>query len=679
MLGVSSAQTKAAFIRAGEEAIAKHDYFSAMNYFEEALAFPGSEAEIRYQYGEAARQFFAYDLAVQQYQLVLNDKKADRFPLTKFWLSTAYQSMGQYQKAINGFKDFIKNTRNEAFKNKAILAQEECEWALSLVNQPHNIEITHLAKKINTPYSEFGAVRHGDTLYYSSYRYKMTKDQSIPPRRMTKVLYQMGTARGRPLTRKFNETDKLTAHTSLTPNGQRIYYTICEYSGKVDIRCQIYFREQDKRKRWGAAQKLPAAVNMEGYTATQPTWGLDPTTQKEVLYFTSDRPEGKGGLDIYQVEITKNGFGDPVNLSAINTEKDDITPFYHQKSQSLFFSSQGYQSLGGYDIYQANHNGNEWERPQHTGYPLNSSYNDIYFTLNADSTQAYISSNRTGSFYLEEKNKACCNDIFAVKINLPLPKDPTVPEKDSTVLVVTPPTPPVPPVIPVVVDTTPIVAVVPPPPVKPVVEPPIIPTEVPVEPPKVIAPPPIATTVAKLSTMLPLPLYFHNDQPDTRSFLETTNTNYETTYNDYVQRRDEYLDAVLPLERSAVTNFFDQDIENGYRNFLAFCNGVLGQLEQGKNVSLTLRGFTSPRAQSGYNLALGKRRTASIVNFFRNHQGGVFLQYLNRGQLEIQEISFGESKAPSVVSDQLQDPRNSIYIPAAARERRVELVEIQVE
>ncbi len=680
LIGVNSAQTKAAFIRAGEEAMTKHDYFSAMNYFEEALAFPGSETEIRYQYGEAARQFFAYDLAIQQYQLVLNDKKADQFPLTKFWLSTAYQSLGQYEKAINGFKDFIKNTPNEAFKNQAISAQQACKWALSLVNQPHNIEVTHLDKKINTPYSEFGAIRQGDTLYYSSYRYKMMKDLSDPQRRMTKVLTQTGTAKGRPLTRKFNETDKLTAHTSLTSNGQRIYYTICEYIGTVDIRCQIYFRDQDKRKRWGKAEKLPATVNMEGYTSTQPTWGLDPTTEKEVLYFSSDRPEGKGGLDIYQVEITKNGFGVPTNLTAINTEKDDITPFYHQKSQTLFFSSEGYQNLGGYDIYQTKHNGSTWEPPQHTGYPLNSSYNDIYFTLNADSTQAYISSNRTGSFYLEEKNKACCNDIFAVKIHPPLPKDPSVPEKDTTTLVIMPPTPPVPPVEPVLVDTTPVVVVAPPPPVKPVPEtPPVIPTKVPVTPPKVITAPPIVTTIDQLKTMLPLPLYFHNDRPDAHSFLETTNKNYETTYNDYIQRRQEYLTAVLTDEKQSVNDFFDQDLKMGYTEFLAFCNGVVTQLEQGKNVSLILQGFTSPRALSGYNLALGKRRTASIINFFQSHQNGVFVPYFNGGQLNIKEKSFGETKASSSVSDLLQDRRNSIYVPAAARERRVELVEIQVK
>ena len=673
------AQTKAAFVRAGEEAMTKHDFFSAMNYFEEALEFPGSETSTRYLYGEAARQFFAYDLAIQQYQYVLNDEKAERFPLTKFWLSTAYQNLGNYQKAINGFDDFIKNTQNKAFKDRAIAARDACAWALSLVNQPHNIEVTHLDKRINTPYSEFGAVRQGDTLYYSSYRYQMMSDQTIPRRRTTKVLTQKGTAKGRPLTRNFNEKDKLTAHTSLTPDGQRIYYTLCKYTGKVDIQCQIYYRDQDKRKRWGPSQKLPDNINVEGFTTTQPGWGLDPTTQKPVLYFSSNRPEGKGGLDIYQVEITKSGFGIPVNLTTINTAEDDITPFYHQNSQSLFFSSQGYQNLGGYDIFQAKHNGTSWERPMHTGYPLNSSYNDIYFTLNADSTQAYISSNRAGSFYLEEKNKACCNDIFAVKINPPpLPKDPLVPKKDTTVLVVTPPVPPVAPIIPAVVDTTPIVVA---PPVVSVPETPIpvIPIEDPIPPPEVVRIPPVVTTVEELKATLPLPLYFHNDQPDARSFLETTSTNYQTTYDDYLQRRTEYLNAVLEEEQAQVNNFFEEDLIKGYAQFLEFTEGVMAHLQDGKKVSITVRGFTSPRAQSGYNLALGKRRTMSIINFFKNYQNGLFIPYLGSGQLKISEKSFGETLAAPSVSDLLQDRRNSIYIPAAARERRVELVGITIE
>jgi len=673
LLAGAAAQTKAAFIRAGKEAMSKNDFFSAMNYFEEALEFPGSETAIRYQYGEAARRFFAYDLAIQQYQMVLNDKKADRFPLTKFWLSTVYQSMGQYQKAINGFNDYLKNTSNQRYKDKALTARQACEWALSMVNQPHDLEVTHLDKKVNTPYSEFGAIRQGDTLFYSSYRYQMPRDQTIPRRRTTKVLMQTGTAKGRPLTRKFNETDKLTAHTSLTPDGRRIYYTLCEYTDAVNIRCQIYYRDLDQRKRWGSAQKLPAPINQNGFTATQPAWGIDPATQKSVLYFSSDRPDGKGGMDLYQVEITKNGFGPPVNLTIINTEKDEITPFYHQKSQSLFFSSTGYQSLGGHDIYQTKHNGATWETPNHTGYPLNSSYNDIYFTLNADSTQAYISSNRSGSYYLEEKNKACCNDIFMVKINPPLPTVPEVPKTDTTNLVI------IPSVVPTIVDTIPVVVV---PPVISVPEKrvtPGIPTTPSVKPPEVVTLPPVNTTVEELKSVLPLPLYFHNDQPDAHSFLETTTTNYQTTYDDYVQRREEYLNAVSEEEKEGVRKFFEQDLENGYTVFLKFLKGMKEQLQNGKKITLTVQGFTSPRAQSGYNLALGKRRTAAVINFFQKYQNGILIPYLNRGQLNIIERSFGETRAPASVSDLLQDRQNSIYIPAAARERRVELVAIQVK
>ena len=666
------AQTKAAFIRAGEKALTDHDFFSAMNYFEEALSFPGAETTIRYQYGEAARQFYAYDLAVQQYQFVLNDKKSDRFPLTKFWLSSAYQSMGKYQKAINGFDDFINNTHNAIFKEKALAAKESCQWALSMVQQPHDIEVTHLDKKINTPYSEFGALKSGDTLYYSSYRYQ-TSAQTTPRKRISKVLNQIGTARGRPLTRKFNETDRLTAHTSLTPDGQRIYYTVCEYIGEVDIRCDIYFKDQDKRKRWGSAQKLPETINLPGFTTTQPSWGLDPATKKPVLYFSSDRPGGNGGLDIYQVEITKNGFGIPTNLNSINTVADDITPFYHQISQSLFFSSKGYQSLGGYDIFQTKHNGTVWEKPMHTGYPLNSSYNDVYFSLNADSTQAYLSSNREGSFYLEEKNKACCNDIFMVKINPPLP---TAPVLDTNTIVQ------IPPIKPEILDTTnnsvppPVVSV---PQIPEIPEPPVIPTEIPVTPPEIIPEPPIVTTVEKLKSVLPLPLYFHNDRPDRRSFLETTSTNYQTTFDDYVQRRDEYLNAVLEEKKSSVVDFFDRDLKGGYETFLEFCEGLVIQLQSGKKITLTLKGHTSPRAQSDYNLALGKRRTVAVINFFKNYQDGIFDAFLKNGKFKIKQISYGESLSPTSVSDLLTDRRGSIYVPEAARERRVELVGIKVE
>jgi len=229
-------------------------------------------------------------------------------------------------------------------------------------------------------------------------------------------------------------------------------------------------------------------------------------------------------------------------------------------------------------------------------------------------------------------------------------------------------------------DTSPVVAVSPIVSVPEKPKKPSISTAPSIKPPvEITPPPPVATTIEKLKLVLPLPLYFHNDQPDARSFLETTTTDYQRTYNDYIQRREEYLKAVSVEEKKGVREFFEQDLENGYATFLNFLEEIPALLQNGKKITLTIQGFTSPRAQADYNLALGKRRIASIINFLQNYQHGILAPYLNQGQLNIKEISFGETTAPAFVSDLLQDRRNSIYIPAAARERRVELVAIQVK
>ncbi|MFN0015338.1 MAG: hypothetical protein ACKVU2_12395, partial [Saprospiraceae bacterium] len=84
-----------------------------------------------------------------------------------------------------------------------------------------------------------------------------------------------------------------------------------------------------------------------------------------------------------------------------------------------------------------------------------------------------------------------------------------------------------------------------------------------------------------------------------------------------------------------------------------------------------------PRAESTYNLALGKRRISSVRNYFDAYSDGVFAQYLQSGLLRVSETSFGETTARRGISDNLRDERNSVYHPDAARERRVEIVEIR--
>jgi len=89
--------------------------------------------------------------------------------------------------------------------------------------------------------------------------------------------------------------------------------------------------------------------------------------EKEILFFASDRIGGKGGLDLWMAYIEADGqFSTPTNLTALNTDKDDLSPFFHNYTQTLYFSSNGQKSLGGHDVYKTTLQNEEWQEIIHT-------------------------------------------------------------------------------------------------------------------------------------------------------------------------------------------------------------------------------------------------------------------------------------------------------------------------
>src|SRR5690625_6571520 len=93
-------------------------------------------------------------------------------------------------------------------------------------------------------------------------------------------------------------------------------------------------------------------LNDPSYSNTTPAYGKGPDGEAEGLYFSSDRPGGRGGYDLYFSEYTGDSFEDPVNIYALNTPLDELAPFYHEATHALFFSSDGYSGYGGLDIFQ---------------------------------------------------------------------------------------------------------------------------------------------------------------------------------------------------------------------------------------------------------------------------------------------------------------------------------------
>jgi tetratricopeptide (TPR) repeat protein len=633
-------QSFQAFKKAGDKAFETGDFNAALQYYEQALAKKEKDAYINYRCGLSAEAFAAYELATSYFHKAIKNDETGAYNESIFHLGLIHKTIGDYEKAIDHFNSFLNTNPGERLKAKTVQHIAACGNAMELLKVKPETEVVHLGKSINTGYSEFGAIKRGDTLYYASYRFNNRSDRTKPPRKIAKTLISVKNGRGR-LLRKYNSESRHTAHTAFSMDGNRIYYNICKYDVGVEIICTLFYREKDKRGRWKSTGiALPDTINLEGYTATQPAIGYDTIRKKEILFFASNRPGGEGGLDIWEVVVEdKKSFGNPKPVAALNSEYDEITPFYDIKNHELYFSSDRPESMGGYDIFSIAYYESSAVTDQLLP-PLNSSYNDIYFTKNEDSQTGILSSNRPGTYYLDKSNKACCNDIFFYR-----PKPPKT-EIDTTSLVFA--------------DNTPI--------------------------PENVDEIRIEKEPEKLQDFLPLALYFDNDEPDKRTRRTETRKNYDDTYLKYARKKALFVENFsAPLDEAQkeeakylVEDFFDNYVEKGHRHLMLFSEILLNRLQRGETVEIFIKGFTSPRAKSDYNLALGKRRVSCLKNHFFDYRSGIFMDFIKTGNLKITERSFGETSAASGVSDALEDLRNSIYSPAASRERRVEIVEITI-
>ncbi len=407
-------QTRQAFLDAAESSFDAKDYYSALHYYKNVLEFR-EDIGVLYKAAEAARQFNSYKHASEYYQKVIDLEQNGEFPLATYWLGTMQTQLGEYEKAKESFQLYLSENEldNPYYSETADQQVKNIDWALSQADSVRtNVEVEHLGTNINTPFSEYGPVMLGDTLYYASLRFPSEEDDSKPERIFSQALWSIKGGEGIQFDEEFNDKKYHTGHVVFTEDRDRVYFTICEYQNASEIRCDIYYRDYENGQ-FSEPVKLPGVVNDSSFTTTQPSLGLDPVNGETALYFASDRPGTKGKLDIWYSVIGENDqFEEPVNLMPINTVEDDITPFYHSSTRTLYFASTGYQGFGGYDIYSVYTKDLHNPYIENLGAPVNSSYNDLYFYLGDGQDTAFFASNRQGSFFLEESDEACCNDIY---------------------------------------------------------------------------------------------------------------------------------------------------------------------------------------------------------------------------------------------------------------------------
>jgi outer membrane protein OmpA-like peptidoglycan-associated protein len=159
------------------------------------------------------------------------------------------------------------------------------------------------------------------------------------------------------------------------------------------IKLQMYFATIDDKGKW--SKETPFKLNNSEYSVGHPCLSAD----GKVLYFASDMPGGIGGVDIYRIEMKADStWGEPVNLGdAVNTEGDEMFPFYQEQQGILFFASNGHIGLGGLDIYISPDMGEgEFEKVLNAGTPMNTRFDDFALIVDEKMNKGYFTSNRDG-------------------------------------------------------------------------------------------------------------------------------------------------------------------------------------------------------------------------------------------------------------------------------------------
>jgi flagellar motor protein MotB len=308
---------------------------------------------------------------------------------------------GMYQQAMDNFQYFMSlNTNNPDQTNKARLGTEKCNFALNALNHPVDFKPVNIGETVNTELDEYWPSLSADekTLFITRLipsddpAKKVQEDFFISEWKDT--AWSIVSNAGRPL----NTPDNEGAQT-ISGDGRTMVFTACNRrDGKG--RCDLYASEKEGGQ-WTIPVNLGSPVNTP-YRETQPALSADGRT----LYFSSDRPGGKGQHDIWTAHRNDNGLWSvPVNLGdTINTPGIEMSPFIHEDNQTLYFSSNGHLGMGGYDLFVSRKDSNgHWQIPENMGYPINTNRDEIGLIVNARGNKAYYSS---------DKDKYHGKDIF---------------------------------------------------------------------------------------------------------------------------------------------------------------------------------------------------------------------------------------------------------------------------
>tara|TARA_R110001583_G_scaffold16737_2_gene68451 strand:- start:13047 stop:15893 length:2847 start_codon:yes stop_codon:yes gene_type:complete len=329
-------------------------------------------------------------------------KSRNNIPLAYYYnLGKSYHINYQFSKAIRTYNNLLNLVAREDLQYTSEIEREIeiCRNAIQLTENPVNITVENLGNSINTEYAEHspGVTADETTMVFTSRRNgtgsKVDKDGQFFED--IYLSHQVNGVWSEPEGVSILNTKDHDASISISADGQEIYvYKAGYYNNNESNGGDIYVSKKNG-ENWTRPQKLNSDINSPSKESH-----ISIATDGRTIYFSSDRPGGYGKMDIYSVKRLPNGqWGPAQNLGPnINTIYDDEAPFIHHDGISLYFSSKGHKTMGGFDVFKSTFENGRWNKPVNIGFPINSTKEDIYYTPTPDGKRAYMASYRKGTF-----------------------------------------------------------------------------------------------------------------------------------------------------------------------------------------------------------------------------------------------------------------------------------------
>ena len=390
------------------------DYYNAAEWYEKAYK-EQKDKDIAIKVAQCNYYMRDYKRALSWYKRVISRDKSGFYANYKLEYGKVQKMMGEYSDAYQTLSEFIAETEDdERRKEAALIANGIAKSSEFEENVDAIIKPVH--KNVNSPSSESGPILFEDKLYYSSLNRKdeIVYDGKTEGQTMFKIFTSQINDKGvydkgSELSEEINREGYHTGNPSFSDDGLVMYFNRMLVEDGDILESKIFYSKKNG-ENWGASYEVEGDIgnHIVKHAVVGELYG------KDVMFFTADLEGGFGGFDIYYSEASgPYSFGTPINLGeTINTPYDEVTPFYREGV--LYFSSDGYPSLGGKDIFKTTWDGSNWSEVTNMGTGYNSAADDMYYTMDKEGLQGFLVSNRVVEKKRSVKSKTCCDDIFSV-------------------------------------------------------------------------------------------------------------------------------------------------------------------------------------------------------------------------------------------------------------------------